>query len=231
MSGLETWLGLDEAGRGSVIGPMAVAAVWVPAGRAEELAALGARDSKQVPREQRAAVLARIEAVAFHSRVVLVPPERIQDDTLTRLELEAFAALIGERPADRIFLDVPAPPRGIARFLEALEHRVGRPLPLVGENRADQTYPIVGAASILAKVTRDRELDALREAYGDVGWGYPGEPRVKRFLEEWYRREGCFPPVVRSRWSTAREIAAALDQGRLFGGQPNPAERTRSSER
>lgn len=209
-------MGLDEAGRGSVIGPMAVAGVWVRADRVDQLAGLGARDSKQVPRARRGEILARIQAVAVHHRVVLIPPERIDAASLTLLEMEALAELIGERPADRIFLDVPTPPRGIAPFLEALQRRVGRPLPLVGENRADETYPIVGAASILAKVTRDRELDAVREVYGDVGWGYPGEPQVKRFLESWYRRERSFPPVVRSRWSTAREIVAAVEQASLF---------------
>lgn len=195
---------------------MAVGGIWVPAERVSELGDLGARDSKELSREQRAEILARLQEVAVHWQVVLVPPERIDEENLTSLELEALAELIRARPADRIFLDVPAPPKGIAHFLKALEERVGRPLPLVGENRADRTYPLVGAASILAKVTRDQELEAIRAVYGDVGWGYPGEPRVKAFLTEWYRRERRFPPVVRRRWSTAREIAAALDQGSLF---------------
>lgn len=215
---------------------MVVGGLWVPAERVEELAGLGARDSKELSRDRRAEILDRVQEVALHWQVVLVPPEQIDGENLTQLELEALAKLIRAHPADRIFLDVPTPPKGIAHFLQALEERVGRSLPLVGENRADQTYPIVGAASILAKVTRDRELEAIRATYGDVGWGYPGEPRVKEFLTDWYRREGRFPPVVRRRWSTAREIAAALDQGTLFAdgsseAHSSPTARTASTER
>ncbi|NMA72421.1 MAG: ribonuclease HII [Firmicutes bacterium] len=232
---MEVWLGLDEAGRGSVIGPMVVAGLWVPADQAEVLAELGARDSMALSREARAQVFDRLRQVALHWDVVRVPPEQIDEESLTHLELEALAALIRARPADRIFLDVPTPPRGIGPFLQALERRVGRPLPLVGENRADQTYPLVGAASILAKVTRDQELEAIRAVYGDVGWGYPGEPQVRRFLTNWYRREGRFPPVVRQRWRTVQEIAAALDQGSLFPEadppHSNPKPRAASAER
>ena len=77
---------------------------------------------------------------------------------------------------------------------------------LVGENRADEKYPVVSAASILAKVDRDRIIAELCEEYGDFGSGYPSDPKTQRFLREWFSKHHGFLPIVRRKWSTVKRL-------------------------
>ena len=79
---------------------------------------------------------------------------------------------------------------------------------VVAENFADRNYPVVSAASILAKVHRDGLIKELHRQYGDFGSGYPSDRKTRQFLEQCYRREGKFPDIVRTGWATVRRITA-----------------------
>lgn len=208
-------LGIDEAGRGCVIGPLVVAGVVMSSGDLEKLNALRVRDSKRVLRAQRARLAREIERLAQHIIVVEIEPDEL-DENLTAVELRAMGRIIWESGAERVYLDLPVGPLARDRFqasldvyLHQLEAEEGRRLrrSLVAENRADAKYPIVGAASIIAKVHRDRAIERLHQEYGDFGWGYPGEPKTRKFLKEFYERMGRFPPCARHKWRTLRKLA------------------------
>lgn len=195
-------LGIDEAGRGPVIGPMVVAGVSID--DQERLRQIGVRDSKALSRKRRAELAPQIGRIA-RVRKVVIPAARLEGN-LNGLELTAMAELIGELEPELIYFDVPTHPRGVERFCRRLRELVGPGPELIGENHADRHWPIVSAASIIAKVKRDEEVLRLHERYGDFGWGYPSEPKTKRFLERWYQEHGDLPPCVRRRWRTVQRL-------------------------
>ena len=73
---------------------------------------------------------------------------------------------------------------------------------MVAEHRADRTYVVVSAASIIAKVERDRAVERLREAHGDFGSGYPSDDQTIAYLKSWVEREGKEPSFARKSWKT-----------------------------
>ena len=204
-------LGVDEAGRGAVIGPLVVAGVLAEGGSEGKLRSLGARDSKSIPREKRKEILCGIVREALGARVVVIGPAEIDRESLTQLELEAVASLIAYLRPHEVVLDSPVHPKAIPGFLRRLVGLLGEngvPLPrrIDIRPRADTSSPVVGAASILAKVTRDAYVAYLRRRYGDFGWGYPGEGKALEFLLSWWREHGSLPPICRRRWSTVAGI-------------------------
>ncbi len=200
-------LGIDEAGRGCVIGPLVVAGVVVSA--EQGLVELGVRDSKRLTRAHRTSLAMQIEQLAQHIAVVEIEPSEL-DENLTDIELRAIAQIIRDSMPDRIYLDLPVGPQARERFIQALQERVGEGewsrRSLIAENRADAKYPVVSAASIIAKVYRDRAIERLRHEYGEFGWGYPSEPKTRAFLKEFYTRTGRFPICARRKWRTLRKL-------------------------
>ena len=86
---------------------------------------------------------------------------------------------------------------------------------IISEHYADSTYPIVSAASILAKVERDRRVQELRSQYGEFGSGYSTDERTIKFLEDYYKENRRFPPIVRRSWETLRNIVSRIEQSKL----------------
>lgn len=103
-----------------------------------------------------------------------------------------------------------------ARFGFSVRDLSGMPgLQMISEHRADDKFLIVGAASIVAKVTRDRLVDELSKEFGNLGSGYPSDPVTIRFLEEYIREHGCPPSCARRTWKTVDEIIARISQQSL----------------
>jgi len=205
-----TVLGVDEAGRGAVLGPLVVAAVLADDDGANALRAAGARDSKAVPRRGRRLLVRNLMPHIRACRVIVVPPSVIDGESLTDIELKAIVALIDRLAPDRVVLDAPVGPQAIPRFVARLRAATITPTPVDARPRADATDPVAGAASLLAKVVRDAHMDLLRRDYGDIGWGYPSEPKVRAFLEGWLAEHGQLPPLCRTRWGCLRALIAPM---------------------
>lgn len=203
-------LGIDEAGRGCVIGPLVVAGVLATEEQMSALGELGVRDSKKLTRTQRESLSSEIARSVAKIVVVEIPPADLEEN-LTVIELGAIARMISESAAHKVILDLPVGPRAHEKFVQALRDELGERKPeIVAENRADVTYPIVSAASIIAKVSRDRVIARLREHYGDFGWGYPSELKTRSFLKEFYERTGRFPDCARRKWRTLQDLADSV---------------------
>lgn len=187
-----------------MIGPLVVAGVWVEKNALPSLEALKLRDSKQLTRSQRTEFSEAIREIA-HVLVLEIPVAQLAEN-LTHVELQAMAKIIQKSSTDRVYLDLPVGPRAQSGFVHQLRSCAERDFELIAENKADVHYPIVSAASIVAKVWRDRAIERLREEYGDFGWGYPSEPKTRAFLREFYERHGYFPECARAKWRTLREL-------------------------
>jgi len=199
-------LGIDEAGRGAVLGPLVVAGVLVPEEELPLLVDLGAKDSKAVPRDRRRGLVRGI-ARRFPVRAVVIPAREVDSHTLTELELTAAAELIASLSPDRVVLDAPVAPAAIPAFLSELSQRSGHSVAFLSAYpKADRTHPAAAAASLAAKVIRDAYVLFLRRRYGDFGWGYPGEDKVVAFLKDWLASHGSLPPICRTRWRSVGRL-------------------------
>ncbi len=220
-------LGIDEAGRGALLGPLVVAGVLVEEEALSRLRSLGVADSKTVPRKRRKKLLVELLPLASGGRVRVIPPEDIDTRNLTELELSAAAELIGILTPGHVVLDAPVSPRAIPSFrkrLAARLHSMGEKVPPLSiAPKADRDSPVVGLASILAKVTRDAYVVWLRKRFGDFGWGYPGERAVRKFLRDWWEAHGDLPPICRRRWATVNKV---LDPTLHIGSTSQKRDRT-----
>ncbi|MEM1606669.1 MAG: ribonuclease HII [Candidatus Bathyarchaeia archaeon] len=204
--------GVDDAGRGPVIGPLVIAGVLVDESGLEKLISLGVRDSKTLSPKKREYLAHEILKVVKGYRVVKVPPSEIDDvvrsgrrlNRLNRLEARVMASIIRDLKPDIAYVDASdvIPERFKQHILEEIPFNVE----IVSEHKADEKYPVVSAASIVAKVERDREIENLKNKYGDLGSGYVADPRTIKFLKDWVERYGSYPDFVRKTWKTARAI-------------------------
>jgi ribonuclease HII len=219
-------LGLDEAGRGSVLGPLVVGGyVWEAEDQAP-LRAAGADDSKALLHLRRIEVRTRLAELG-RGLLRSIAATAIDDGNVNHLEEEAFLDLVREVRPDRVYLDAPVHPAGIPRLRERLVARSGVADWIV-ENKADATWPVVGAASIFAKVARDgaiAEIDLVVVAagQGSIGSGYPSDPVTRAFLSARLAETTPLPAFVRTRWGTLD----VLRQQALFGAAPPSAARDR----
>lgn len=207
--------GVDEAGRGCVIGPLVIAGVLVRDESIDDLRALGVRDSKALSPRRRESLDAEIRAMALDHRFFFLQPRTI-DTVVNRgvklrklnyLETMAMAKVIRDLRPDEAYID-PADVV-IERFVDQILRVLPwRPV-IVSEYKADAKYPVVSAASILAKVMRDGIVAELRGRFGDFGSGYPSDPKTVGFLESWFNENEECPPFVRCSWSTVRRIRGA----------------------
>jgi ribonuclease HII len=209
-----TICGVDEAGKGAVLGPMVVAAVCCHT--EEECQRLGMRDSKTLSPARRKELHALVER-HFTTAVVILSPQEI-DQCLDEMTINvclarAHAAVIQELRPDKAFVD--AVDVIAARHAETMRRFMDWDCTIISEHKADRTYPIVGAASIVAKVIRDREVERLRGQYGDFGSGYPADPLTRVYLERYIRKHRAPPPFARKSWKTISEYLEFLHQRKL----------------
>ena len=203
-------LGIDEAGRGPVLGPMVVAGFAIRARDLPALQRLGVKDSKVLSRRRRGELAAALADLGALTHLVEIPPAEMDRRNLTDLELEAFAACVEALRPAAVYADAPVGPRGIPRFRDRLLKRLHPLAPdLTLENRADARFPVVSAASILAKVTRDARVAEHAAVYGEIGSGYPSDPVTRRFLLRWREEKGGVPPIARARWATFQRLSQA----------------------
>jgi ribonuclease HII len=210
-------VGIDEAGRGPVIGPMVVCGVAVSRRSIKKIEGMGLKDSKLLTPKKRQEFAERIKEVCEYELVV-VGPEQIDanDATLNELEVECFSSLIKALKPRIAYLD--ACDVNAERFGLNVKKRLGFEVEVISRHNADRDVPIVSAASILAKVRRDELIKQISEAIGeDVGSGYSHDQVTIEFLKSYYRKNKSMPPFVRMSWKTTTAVINDCLQSRLTG--------------
>ncbi len=196
--------GVDEAGKGPVIGPMCVAGVMVQEAELERLKELGVRDSKLVSPKKREAFAIEIEKIAetFILEVTAHQIDEIRKEmTMNELAVVSFARVLAELHPNKAFVDaVDVYPE---RFATNIRDLCKFQFDLISEHKADENHPIVSAASIIAKVRRDQRIAELEDAIGmRIGSGYPSDPKTIKFLETIAEKQHQLPYYVRHSWKT-----------------------------
>jgi ribonuclease HII len=213
--------GVDEAGRGPMIGPLVVCGILVDPKDMQRLVALSPKDSKTVSSNRREQLEPRIRDVS--SKVALQSITAFEIDTLRRrgtslneIEVDAFVEVIQSLRPVEVFMD--AADVNAERFGDVIAGRTGlesQGTRFVSEHKADVKYPIVSAASIIAKVERDRRIKEMHDEHGDFGSGYPSDPKTVEFVRGLMLEGQDMPVIVRRSWESVKRIRSELEQSDL----------------
>jgi len=195
--------GVDEAGRGPVIGPMVMAGVLIEESDLPKLKSLGVKDSKLLTKKKREQLFEKIKQTVKQYKIIIMPPKEIDnalesdDLNLNWLEAHKAAEIINKLNPDKVIVDSPSNNcEAYTRYLKKLLHNP-KSLQLICIHKADLKHMEVGAASILAKVTRDKEIEKIQEKYGNTGPGYMSNPITQKFLKENWEKH---PEIFRQTW-------------------------------
>jgi ribonuclease HII len=198
--------GVDEAGRGPVMGPMVVTGVSVDDD--SQLRQMGVKDSKRLTPGRREELALQIRSIA-DVETVSVPAEEIdnlrEEMTMNELEVYLFSSVLDKLKPSVAYVD--SADVNAERFGNDIKRGLGFDIKIISKHKADDIYPIVGAASIIAKTTRDDEIKKIAAEIGqDIGSGYPSDPITVGFLEKWIREKHDSPPHARRSWETVKRM-------------------------
>ena len=212
--------GVDEAGRGPVIGPLVVAGVCIESD--VPLRHLNVRDSKKLSAERREVLAPEIRKICRHE-VLVIPAEDIDasrlEMSLNDYEAKLFATIIDRLKPEVAYVD--SADVNEFDFRRSIAHHLPFELEIVSKHGADDLFPVVSAASIIAKVTRDAEMRKIEEELGaKIGSGYSHDAETISFLTKWLGEKGTLPPHTRTSWDTSKRLLSANATRKLdeFGG-------------
>lgn len=209
-------MGIDEAGKGSVIGPLVICGALFEKEKLKKLRELGVKDSKLLSPKRREELYKELRKLAKKVKIIKISPKEIDEraevcTNLNVLEAIKFARIINELKPDLAIIDCPSPnPKSFRKILNRyLEHKCKLKL----ENYADRRYRVVGAASIIAKVVRDREIRKIEKIVGkELGNGYPHDEKAVEFVRNANEFERQF---IRKSWQTFIRIRKEKEQRKL----------------
>jgi len=209
--------GVDDAGRGSVIGPLVIAGVLMKEEDIPKLIELGVKDSKLLSPHRREVLAVQIKQIAQKHTIIKLAPKEIDKvvqtgrklHRLNRLEAQTMAKVIETLKPDKAYVDASDVLE--ERFKQHILELLPSKMEIVSEHKADRKYPIVSAASIIAKVERDKEIMELAKKYGDFGCGYPTDPKTISFLQQILEKSEKYPDFVRKSWKPAKKAKSEKD--------------------
>lgn len=214
-------VGVDEAGRGPVLGPLVMVALAIKEEDQKKLKLIGVKDSKLLSAERREELFGRIKEIVTDFRIEAVEPDAIDlslsenNSNLNWLEADTSARLVSELDPDKIIVDCPS--RNISKYKDyfnaKLSPAVRDKAEIVMEHKADFNHIIVAAASIVAKVIRDSIVNNLKsEIKIDFGSGYLTDSKTQKFLNEYYDK---YPHLFRKKWQPYKNVEEKKKQRTL----------------
>ena len=210
-------LGIDEAGRGSVIGPMVLAGVLINKKHENKLRKIGVKDSKLLSPLQRKKLYYLIKKIAKDYVSLKISAKEIDDlrktTNLNKMEAEKMAQIIKIMKADIAYVD--APQVSTEKFKGILLPLAKNDTEIIAENYADLKYPVVSAASIIAKFERDREIEKIKKIVKfDFGVGYSHDARSIEFVKKCLKEKKHLE-FLRHSWVTVKDIKSKKEQKTL----------------
>ena len=203
--------GVDEAGRGCIIGPLIIAGVLIKKENLTLLAQLGVKDSKILSPKKRQTLVSKITTLAEKYHIIKLSPKEIDRAVeskrklhkLNRLEAQTMTQIINTLKPDIAYIDAADVIED--RFKHHIQEGLTFKTKIVSKHKADKIYPVVSAASIIAKVERDKEIAALKGKFGDFGSGYLTDQKTMRFLKKWLQTNTEYADCVRKSWKPAKQ--------------------------
>ena len=202
--------GIDEAGRGPVIGPLVLCGICFKASKLPFLKQIGVKDSKKLSPKKRSDLAELLKENCHSFEIIVISAKEIdqrEQNNITLNQLEEFkmAEIINKLQPEIVFVD--AVDVNEERFGKSLKNLLQyKQIKIISKHRADDIYPIVSAASIVAKEKRDSIIDELKQTFGNLGSGYPSDKRTTDFIRKWVKKNKNIPYFVRTSWETTKKI-------------------------
>lgn len=198
--------GVDDAGRGSLLGPLVIAGISIEKTKIPKLSALGVKDSKKLTAKTREKLYKKIILIVDSYYVAKIPPKSIDNSVkkhgLNKLEAKYMAKVISKLNPDTSFVDsCDVNPKRFGKEISRLSNNKK----IRSYHHADSRFIVVSAASIIAKVTRDKVITRLRKDH-DLGSGYPSDRKTINFVKKYYKTQKIMPNFVRKSWKPAQKI-------------------------
>lgn len=194
--------GLDEAGRGPVIGPMVIAIAYCHEEFFSKLQKMGVKDSKLLTPKDREKLFEQVIRLVNYEYLVIDIKEidiAVLENKLNMLEMDKFLELINKHNPHKAIVDCPV--KNTEKFQKEMQTKTKTLIQ--AENKADLNFLIVAAASIIAKEIREREIKKIKDHYDiDFGSGYPSDPYTKEFIKNNWDKYDIF----RKSWQTYKVI-------------------------
>lgn len=198
--------GVDDAGRGSMLGPLVIAGISLEKSKLGKLSALGVKDSKQLSPKSREELYKKIITLVDDYHVARISTKSIdasvKNHDLNSLEAKYMAKVISKLDPDISYVD----------SCDVNPLRFGKEISRLSNNKkvksyhhADSRFVVVSAASIIAKVSRDKSIARLRKNH-DLGSGYPSDSTTVNFVQSYYMTHKALPAFVRKSWKPTQKI-------------------------
>ena len=199
--------GIDEAGRGPIIGPMVIAGSVANEDVIEKLRDLGVKDSKLLSKKKREELFEKIKELTNYEIITLtankIDEYNFSGTNLNQMEAKYIAKIIEKLNPELSIIDSPEP--NPKKFEKMIQDKLNKKYNLLSEHKADSNHIIAAAGSILAKVTRDNIINEIKtEVGGNIGSGYPSDPNTKKFLQKNFR--GPINKYLRKCWKTYQNL-------------------------
>jgi len=198
--------GIDDAGRGPMLGPLVIAGISLDKKKLRKLTALGVKDSKKLSPKLRESLYKKIIDIVDDYYVAKISPRSIDASVkkhcLNGLEAKYMAKVVSKLNPDISYVDsCDVNPKRFGKIISQLSdnHKIK------SYHRADSRFAVVSAASILAKVSRDRAIARLRKEH-DLGSGYPSDSVTVKFVTKFYKKNHEMPSFVRKSWKPVQRI-------------------------
>ena len=200
-------LGIDVAGRGSVLGYIVIAVVIIPEKMEKVLERMGVKDSKRLTPNRRTILSRKLKKMFEYEIVVIsalqIDKMRADGINIKDIKKNAMRDLIIKLNPEKAIVD--AVDVKAERFQNYLCESTG--VDVTAEHKADDKYIEVSAASIIAKAERDSQIAEINKEFikmGGIGSGYPSDPTTKKFLTNYTYDE--MPEFVRKSWATVSKM-------------------------
>lgn len=214
-------IGIDDAGRGPVLGPMILAGILIEKDEERDISNIGAKDSKMLTPKKRNEIKEKLISKYIHHIEITKPKEIDESDNLNYLEAIKTAMIINkltENLNEKVEVIVDCPSTNIISWTCDVQKLLKKPeiIALSCEHKADFNHPVVSAASIIAKEKREEEVYRIkRELNIDFGSGYPSDPKTKEFISKNYNNEK-YNSIIRFSWATVKNLVKKESQKNLF---------------
>ena len=198
--------GIDDAGRGPMLGPLVIAGISVDKKNIKKLNALGVKDSKKLNSKSREYLYKKIIEIVDDYYIAKISPRSIDASVrkhcLNELEAKYMAKVVSKLNPDISYVD----------SCDVNPTRFGKEISKMSDNhkiksyhRADSRFVVVSAASILAKVARDKAILKLQKVH-KLGSGYPSDSVTVSFVKKYYKKHHEMPNFVRKSWKPVQKI-------------------------
>jgi ribonuclease HII len=213
--------GVDEAGRGSIIGPLVVAGISIRKSKISKLRQIGVKDSKMLSPKARANLFNLVMDMADSLCINIINCAMVDYSVflnrLNKLEAETMASVINSIQADKVYID--SCDVNPCRFKDYIESRLllsslsssSKPK-LYSMHHADSLNIVVSAASIVAKIVRDKQIQEIRNTHHNIGSGYPSDWKTMLFIRGWVSKYRCAPHFARKSWSPLKKMLEEVTQ-------------------